>query len=546
MSKILIADDSKVMLKMIRNAILNDACTFKSFTQKDILFAEDGLKAFELLGSNSDIDYLISDINMPGLDGYELLEVLEDTGLIKTTKVIFCSGEELKFMKSRSVIGFLKKPMKSEKMALYLNAIFEKEDKRAKHFDAKKKQVTEHNAKLSKHIIKLVKNYCDAEKISNSCDEEKLNNIIGEYSDPLEEIIESELLDISTAVMTHIFEDLGVDVGINLEKLNFLYKKIGEEKKTKVASKNSGELEVAFDLQQELIVIRSNFVKKKRTFNSRILGNSLFIVENFLLKIDYSIESKKLNSLKERYENMKFLIENLHTIAPNAENRDNKLWEVMMEDFTQKYPEKPYEELEKFIEIAMRYFQDALNRLLYLFEAELWRSAKASKEVQNFFKTQRLSAPFYSKTILNYLIKSTEKGGEELSHALSYMQKEQKRSVTILTRNELEVVTLQEIIKGVDSYWNIRVLVRPDSALKWLKKHRSDIVIFDTFFDDASEYDFLRTLLREARHLKNSRLIVIGDKITATEIESNAKYFTANYINRPIKAERLISILQRS
>jgi len=36
MPKILIADDSKVMLKMIRNAILNDGCSYIKFSNEDI------------------------------------------------------------------------------------------------------------------------------------------------------------------------------------------------------------------------------------------------------------------------------------------------------------------------------------------------------------------------------------------------------------------------------------------------------------------------------------------------------------------------------
>jgi len=546
MPKILIADDSKVMLKMIRNAILNDACNYISFSNEDILFAEDGLKAFEVLGANADIDYLISDINMPGLNGYELLEVLDDTGLLKTTKVIFCSGEILKPMKNRSVVGFLKKPMKSDKMALRLNDIFQKEIQRQKHFDAKKKHVDEHNEKLTNDIIQLVKSYCLAENISETCDDNKLSSIICEYSDPFEEIIESELLDISTAVMTQVFDDFGVDVGVNLEKLNFLYEKLTTDNSKESSKISNDELAIAFDLQQELMVIRSNFVKNKRVFNEKLLGDSLFRVEEFLLKIDYSIESKKLNKLKQRYENIKFLTTQLLTIAPNSQNRDNKLWEVMIEDFTQKYPQEPYKALEKFIEVALHYYQDTLNRLLYLYEIELWHSAKVSHEVQNFFKSKRINAPFYSKTIINHLIKNLGSENLELNHALNYLQKEQKRSVTILTRNEIEVVTLHEIIKGVDNYWNVRVLVRPDSAKKWLTKHRCDILIFDIDFDTSGEYIFLRTLLSEARHLKNSRIIVIGNKITSQDIEDNSKIFSANYINRPVKSERLSPILQRS
>jgi two-component system chemotaxis response regulator CheY len=67
MSKnILLVDDSKT-LRILAAATLRD----KGYT---VVEAEDGQKALDILASRSDIAMVISDVNMPGMDGLELLE----------------------------------------------------------------------------------------------------------------------------------------------------------------------------------------------------------------------------------------------------------------------------------------------------------------------------------------------------------------------------------------------------------------------------------------------------------------------------------------
>jgi two-component system chemotaxis response regulator CheY len=65
--KILVVDDSSTMRRIIKN-------TLNHLGYKDLLEAEDGALAWECMTQNSDIGVLITDWNMPNMNGLELVK----------------------------------------------------------------------------------------------------------------------------------------------------------------------------------------------------------------------------------------------------------------------------------------------------------------------------------------------------------------------------------------------------------------------------------------------------------------------------------------
>lgn len=65
--KLLVVDDSSTMRRIIKN-------TLARLEFKDVLEAEHGLEAWKILGENDDIDVLITDWNMPEMNGLELVK----------------------------------------------------------------------------------------------------------------------------------------------------------------------------------------------------------------------------------------------------------------------------------------------------------------------------------------------------------------------------------------------------------------------------------------------------------------------------------------
>jgi two-component system chemotaxis response regulator CheY len=65
--KILVVDDSSTMRRIIVN-------TLAKLGYKNTIQAEDGLEAWEILQKNPDIDVVITDWNMPNMNGLELVK----------------------------------------------------------------------------------------------------------------------------------------------------------------------------------------------------------------------------------------------------------------------------------------------------------------------------------------------------------------------------------------------------------------------------------------------------------------------------------------
>ncbi len=65
--KVLIVDDSKTDMMLIKS-MLHDY---------DLLIAYDGIEAMEIIKSNPDISLIILDLNMPRMDGFEVLHAIQ-------------------------------------------------------------------------------------------------------------------------------------------------------------------------------------------------------------------------------------------------------------------------------------------------------------------------------------------------------------------------------------------------------------------------------------------------------------------------------------
>jgi adenylate cyclase len=73
-ARILVVDDEPdveaLILQRFRHKIRDEAVSF--------LFARDGVEALATLKTNGDIDLVVTDINMPTLDGLSLLQKLQE------------------------------------------------------------------------------------------------------------------------------------------------------------------------------------------------------------------------------------------------------------------------------------------------------------------------------------------------------------------------------------------------------------------------------------------------------------------------------------
>lgn len=117
-TRILTVDDSASMRALLLHALQQEGF--------DVEQAEDGQEALEWLASN-EVDVIITDINMPRLDGFGLIERLRESARHADRPILVLSTESSDEKKKRArdagATGWIVKPFNQEKLAAAVRRI---------------------------------------------------------------------------------------------------------------------------------------------------------------------------------------------------------------------------------------------------------------------------------------------------------------------------------------------------------------------------------------------------------------------------------------
>ena len=84
--KLLVVDDSSTMRRIIKN-------TLQRLGYNDVLEAENGVEGWDLMQANKDINVLVTDWNMPEMNGLELVKKVRAEERYKDVPIIMVTTE---------------------------------------------------------------------------------------------------------------------------------------------------------------------------------------------------------------------------------------------------------------------------------------------------------------------------------------------------------------------------------------------------------------------------------------------------------------------
>ena len=113
MSKtILTVDDSRTMRNMLLAALTDAGHT--------VIQAEDGVHGVEVLGQTPNVDVIITDINMPRMDGYGFIDHVRRESHARTTPILVLTTESDPARRQRArdagATGWIVKPFDPAKL----------------------------------------------------------------------------------------------------------------------------------------------------------------------------------------------------------------------------------------------------------------------------------------------------------------------------------------------------------------------------------------------------------------------------------------------
>jgi len=120
-SDILVVDDSAAIRKILQRVLRQTGMAIK-----DIHEAGDGQEALELLKSKT-VQLVLTDINMPNMDGIQLLATLKGSGNWKDIPVVMITTEGGESRVAEAVklgaVGYVRKPFTADQIKEKLTGI---------------------------------------------------------------------------------------------------------------------------------------------------------------------------------------------------------------------------------------------------------------------------------------------------------------------------------------------------------------------------------------------------------------------------------------
>lgn len=110
---VLTVDDSKTMRDMLRMALTEAGHT--------VVQADDGQHGVQVLEQHPEVDVIVTDINMPRMDGYAFIEHVRRDTPNRTTPILVLTTESEPAKKQRArdagATGWIVKPFDPQKLA---------------------------------------------------------------------------------------------------------------------------------------------------------------------------------------------------------------------------------------------------------------------------------------------------------------------------------------------------------------------------------------------------------------------------------------------
>lgn len=122
MARILVIDDDPISLK-VASAVLDKA-------GHEVVSAELGIDAIKLLKKGEQVDLIVSDIMMPGQDGFDVLKTVKASKGLARIPVVLCSclKDQASVIKGLRLgaSGYITKPFRPEVLATKVNELLSK------------------------------------------------------------------------------------------------------------------------------------------------------------------------------------------------------------------------------------------------------------------------------------------------------------------------------------------------------------------------------------------------------------------------------------
>lgn len=555
--EVLIADDSNLILKIIKKALLENKIADYHFEEEKIHFAKNGIEAFEMMGKNKNISMLISDINMPFLNGDDLVEVLIDTELHHKITTIFITSNEstIKESSKKHTIGTIRKPFNYITFNEYLNELL------WKHHEDKTFRAQQQSEQIN-YMMKALKVLCDKHHaLESQIKESALEDILNIYFNDKQQAVEEEEVEfIFYSFIDELFKVSNIALKLTQQDLKFALH---------YASQKNHEYNIA--LKETITSSIENcqeLLREKKESKYQLIVNELTSPMSEKL---FMIQNKVMHFKPKRYATINpYMEEILHFFEQmDYALKDEYLCELLAY-------KKAIEEFSLWINAYCKenkLAQDIpqIKNLTHLLKEiyDKYTSASISlNKMQNYIIGEIEMYIFYkaltSKVISTYLKKNMENVIPNTCNILLHMDKIDQHEHKKLAENDYH--TLIVLSHDIDFLRFFKEEYQKDcihtkifcfsvvSLLEnWIKNNRADKLIIDYDFS-SNVFDsgvvYLKYFLKKGSKnkalsplIKYNRYYIVASRDILAREKENLHKINAHLIEKPLNKNAVQNIL---
>lgn len=488
-TNVLIIDDSKMITKLTAKILLSNKISNYFFHEDHIYIAYDGMQAIEMLSKYPNISLLISDIMMPELNGHELIEILIDTGKIKTLDVIFITTPiNTKIISkkiSENIKGVIYKPFSAESFSDFFNNLEIEHERKIQN----QKKIKSDHAKQIKYIRTWVQNYCDEDKID--IQPETLETLINSEFDHFYAIDADELYMTCQIVLENYIKSIDNSLVVNsllMEKVYNIwrhpekYKTLGMHENFHDIMLNteafSNSMSVKEHLKYSFILPLNRLLTKVRDMakdKQKLLHDDFTpyldkLLDTFL-EIDSNYKNMEVLSILNHIKEIEKFQEELKPLLEKSN---------LIEKFVYlKDDQDILEDVEKHISTCIKYISQQIIPY-YVFKANdlAWQNAKRSSKIVGYLKSNLKFKMINTHNLLH-------QRGIIDRNEIKKFQKYDKEKIVLATR-DLETLEMFKKKLTLDMPPLEILIFKSVSILKnELEKHSYKRVVVDLSFANA-------------------------------------------------------------
>ena len=547
----LIVDDSNMIVKIVKKALLSNQLKDFEFREDSIYTASDGMEAFEMMGRGLPIKLIITTVKMPNLNGDEFIEILEDTQKLKDIEVLFITSgvdsPKLSNMIRDKILGIIYKPFNPKRFIGLVQELYDEKEETL----IKMKKLRELQAEKKKFIYKVttiyLEKYCNKNIESLKTSQITLLNLLIDDIFGDDDVCESEFVEIVHSILSSFLLDVKIIHTIVSKNILCIIKnskdvvKVSENRlkfietfESKIAYVNSVEKldpkEILKVLTKPLLdVISIAFVKVKNypKVDSKLFSPHFNYIVDELNEIDCLFVDDKLEKLLLEHKEITNFIKWMYRFLYNDS------LEKSVKIISSLELLKP-----EILRHLNKAYQDAVLLSQYYcgeIEVYLWKRAKSSKEIVNYLKK---SLPKTIPSTYRYLLYKNKISKDKNDEYLAL----EKQNVLVISANLNTLKKFKDMVEQPLDKWNFFCYAKLSILDIWMNSNIPNKIIIDYNFKGLgykNGVEFLMLLekkypvFKNVIDLKNVYLIAANQQLH--EIYKFQKRYKFSVINSNLK-----------